>query len=52
MENADATVVVCYKPTAKSFASDPNTKYTDAGVTPNGSCPTGNPADGCFWCVK
>lgn len=50
--NADATVTVCYKPTAKSFSADPNTKFTDAGVTPNGSCPTGDPADNCYWCVK
>lgn len=48
----DATAIVCYKPTAKSFASDPNTKYTIAGVTPNGSCPTGDPTDDCYWCVK
>jgi len=51
-DNADATVTVCYKPTAKSFASDPNTKFTVAGVTPNGSCPTGTISDNCYWCVK
>ena len=50
--NADATVAVCYAPTAKSFASDANTKYTNAGVTPNGTCPTNDPADNCYWCVK
>jgi len=51
-DNTNATVTVCYKPTAKSFANDPNTKYTNAGVTPNGSCPTGDPSDNCYWCVK
>ena len=50
--NTDATVVVCFKPLAKSFASDANTKYTIAGVTPNGTCPTGDIADSCYWCVK
>lgn len=50
--NDNATVVVCYKPTAKSFASDANTKYDVNGVTPNGSCPTGDPVDQCYWCVK
>lgn len=50
--NDDATVAVCFKPLAKSFASDANAKYTSAGVTPNGTCPTGDVADSCYWCVK
>lgn len=50
--NADATVTVCYAPKAKSFMSDANTKYTIAGVTPNGTCPTGLAASNCYWCVK
>lgn len=49
---ANATVSVCYKPTSKSFASNANTKYSKTGVTPNGNCPTGNPADACYWCVE
>lgn len=51
-DNDDATVSVCYKPTAKSFMSDPNTKFTNTGITPNGTCPTGLAADNCYWCVK
>lgn len=54
--NADATVVVCFKPLAKSFANDPNAKYSVSGVTPNavasGNCPTGNITEDCYWCVK
>ena len=50
--NADATVTVCFAPTAKSFAAHPNSKFSSSGVTPSGSCPTGNPADNCYWCVK
>ena len=49
--NADATVSVCYAPTAKSFASDPNTKFTSAGL-PDANCPSGDPLDSCYWCVK
>jgi len=49
--NTDATVAVCYAPTAKSFANDANTKYTSAGVE-DADCPSGNPADKCYWCVK
>lgn len=51
-DNEDAAVSVCYKPTAKSFMSDPNTKFTSVGVTPNLTCPTGLAADDCYWCVK
>ena len=50
--NSDATTVVCFKPLAKSFASDANTKYDINGTTPNGSCPTGVISDDCYWCVK
>jgi prepilin-type N-terminal cleavage/methylation domain-containing protein len=49
--NTDATVVVCFKPLAKSFASDANAKYNVDG-TINASCPTGVVADSCYWCVK
>lgn len=47
---ATAIVTVCYKPSAKSFIADPNTKYTIAGAA---GCDTGNPTHaGCYWCVK
>lgn len=50
--NSLATVQVCYKPTAKSFTNDPNTKFlptTGADTCVN----TGNPATNtCLWCVK
>ena len=48
--NVDATVSVCYKPTAKSFISDPNTKYTVGGVD---TCAAADPTQKtCYWCVK
>lgn len=54
--NSDATVSVCYRPTSKSFANDANTKFSSAGITPNAiggnNCPTGDPVDACYWCVK
>lgn len=49
--NADATAIVCYKPLAKSFAADPNTKFTNVGGDMDG-CPTGDPTTGCYWCVR
>ncbi|KKQ23892.1 MAG: hypothetical protein US40_C0006G0006 [Candidatus Roizmanbacteria bacterium GW2011_GWC2_37_13] len=50
--NENATVTVCYKPTAKSFVSDPNTKFTaTTGVDDCISDP--DPAvNTCLWCVK
>jgi prepilin-type N-terminal cleavage/methylation domain-containing protein len=47
--DAAATVSVCYRPTAKSFLSDPNTKYNSSGVLT--TCVTSDLAT-CFWCVK
>lgn len=50
--NDDATVQVCYKPTAKSFTNDPNTKFspTDGADT---CVNTGDPTTNtCLWCVK
>ncbi|KKP49562.1 MAG: hypothetical protein UR42_C0033G0003 [Candidatus Roizmanbacteria bacterium GW2011_GWA2_33_33] len=49
--DTDATAAVCYAPKAKSFANDPNTKYTSAGVE-DAACPSGDPTDNCYWCVK
>jgi len=49
--NDPPEVAVCFKPTSKSFASNPNTKYTDQGVEDEG-CPTNDPADECYYCVK
>ncbi len=48
--NTDATVAVCYKPTAKSFIKDPNTKFTKAGVE---TCAAEDATQAsCYWCVK
>lgn len=52
--NADATVIVCFRPTAKSFINDPNTKFESNGaeVTDN-SCKSQNgQRTDCFWCVR
>ncbi len=50
--NTDASITVCYKPTSKSFTSDPNTKFNpDTGVDDCESDP--DPAKNtCLWCVK
>lgn len=50
--NDDATIQVCYKPTAKSFTNDPNTKFDPA--TGIDTCiNTGDPVTNtCLWCVK
>lgn len=45
----DNTVSVCYKPTSKSFAADPNTKYTKLGVLDTDNCPGGA---ACYWCIQ
>ena len=49
--NTSATVQVCYKPTAKSFTNDPNTKFLP--TTGASTCvSTGNPTTNtCLWCV-
>lgn len=45
-----ATVSVCYKPTAKSFINDPNTKYTITGAD---TCAAADPTQKtCYWCVQ
>jgi prepilin-type N-terminal cleavage/methylation domain-containing protein len=52
------TAVVCYQPTSKSFANDPNTKYTKAGVLADGVTAgqkclgTGAGTDVCYWCIQ
>jgi prepilin-type N-terminal cleavage/methylation domain-containing protein len=50
--NDPPVVAVCYKPTSKSFSSNPNTKYNKDGTLSTSGCPTGNPADNCYYCVK
>ena len=48
------TVVVCYKPTSKSFQADPNTKYLADG-NPGTGCKSDTPTPGlndCYWCVQ
>lgn len=48
--NANASVTVCFKPTAKSFIADPNTKFTQDGQD---TCATTDPTQKtCYWCVK
>ncbi len=45
-----ATATVCYKPTAKSFIKDPNTKFTQDGLD---TCAAGDATQAsCYWCVK
>jgi len=48
--DVNATVSVCYKPTAKSFIADTNTKFTIAGLD---TCGAADPTHvTCYWCVK
>lgn len=55
----NATVVVCYQPTAKSFINDPNTKFLPSTLQENtvtsgaGACKkdSGGAVD-CLWCVQ
>lgn len=50
--NEDAWVQVCYKPTAKSFVSDPNTKFDQISGL-EGCVADPDPATNeCLWCVK
>lgn len=47
---ANNIAIVCYKPTAKSFIADPNTKYTKLG---DPTCAAGDPTQAsCYWCVQ
>lgn len=53
--STNATLKVCYKPLAKSFISDPNTKYVVAtGLeAAAGTCKGQGGADlTCLWCVN
>lgn len=53
--NTDATIEVCYKPTAKSFINDPNTKFvaTTGVEAAAGTCKGQGGTDlTCLWCVK
>jgi len=48
--NTDGTAIVCFKPTAKSFIADVNTKFTQAGAD---TCAAADPTHAtCYWCVK
>ena len=54
-ENTTATIEVCYKPKAKSFISDPNTKFEAAtGIEPvAGTCKGQGGTDlTCLWCIN
>lgn len=51
--NDPPIVAVCFKPTSKSFASDPNTKFDNTGeIEEDPACPTNDPDDDCYYCVK
>lgn len=55
--NTNATVVVCYKPTANSFINDPNTKFDPGTLTEVTSTPlckgsSGGTRTDCLWCVQ
>jgi prepilin-type N-terminal cleavage/methylation domain-containing protein len=52
--NSNASVYTCFKPTAKSFISDPNTKFESNGteVTGNACKSQGGSRTDCYWCVK
>ena len=45
------TAKVCYKPTAKSFQSDVNTKFAIDASTGSDCKSTGGATD-CYWCVQ
>ncbi len=48
-----ATVAVCYKPIAKSFQADPNTKYNQDGTSAAaGTCKSAGGGTDCYWCVQ
>lgn len=53
--NDPPTIIACFKPTAKSFMNDPNTKYGPDGTTPYApggqTCPTGVAGE-CYYCIK
>ncbi len=52
--NDPPSVAACYKPTSKSFSSNGNTKFNKDGTlaSQQSGCPTGNPADNCYYCIK
>lgn len=50
--NANVTVQVCFKPTAKSFVSDPNTKFNPTTGVSNCVANSDPSLNTCLWCVK
>lgn len=55
--NDPPAISVCYKPTAKAFRADPNTKFDKDGVeSADGSgitCPDeADAAAECYWCIQ
>ncbi len=52
--NSLGTIEVCYKPSSKSFTSDPNTKFdpNTGAVATKGTCTTDPTTNPCLWCVK
>ncbi|OGK18336.1 hypothetical protein A3G67_03525 [Candidatus Roizmanbacteria bacterium RIFCSPLOWO2_12_FULL_40_12] len=56
-DNNTQTIRVCFKPTAKSFRADPNTKYDKNGVLASAgtgiTCPdAANAAAECYYCIQ
>ena len=49
----NSTVAVCYKPTAKSFQNDPNTKFKiDGTLEVANTCKSAGGAQDCYWCIQ
>lgn len=45
-------VSVCFLPESKSFANEPNAKFTINGGAGTGCPGTGGTGVGCYWCIK
>ncbi len=50
--NSAASVQVCFKPTAKSFVNDPNTKFDPNDGSPDCVANPDPRLNTCLWCVK
>ncbi len=47
---SEQNITVCFQPQSKSFRSDNNTKFSETGGTPSGTCPDADSIS-CYWCV-
>lgn len=50
----ESSIAVCYRPTAKSFQADVNTKYDADGAehSPASECKSAGGTTDCYWCVQ